>query len=101
MRYEEKLFESLTEEGKERDPYMRFIEEKIETVYIDKNRKILDDETHLPIRKLYPHFKKWFEKIYPKIQPHSFVQAKSNFYVPNRLGKEDSVKGWIGLKIKQ
>lgn len=102
LKYESKLFETLVEDAKDRDPYIRFIREKIEPVYISQAKKLIDKDTYLNMRMIYPHYKKWFEKNYPHIPVHSFVQANANFQVQGRLGNpQDQVKGWNGLRIKR
>lgn len=102
LAYESKLFETLVEDAKDRDPYIRFIREKIEPVYISQAKKIIDKDTYLNIRMIYPHYKKWFETNYPRIPVHSFVQAAANFQVPGRLGDpHDKVRGWVGIRIKR
>jgi hypothetical protein len=102
LQYESKLFETLVEDAKDRDPYIRFIREKIEPVYISQARKQIDKEAYLNIRMVYPHYKKWFETNYPHIPVHSFVQSNANFQVPGRLGDyHDKVRGWVGIRIKR
>lgn len=102
LQYESKLFETLVEDAKDRDPYIRFIREKIEPVYISQAKKIIDKDAYLNMRMIYPHYKKWFEINYPRIPVHSFVQATANFHVPGRLGEpHDKVKGWVGIRIKR
>lgn len=102
LKYESKLFETLVEDAKDRDPYIRFIKEKIEPVYINQAKKQIDKDAYLNMRMVYPHYKKWFETNYPHIPVHSFVQANANFQVPGRLGDfHDKVRGWVGIRIKR
>jgi hypothetical protein len=102
LKYETKLFETLVEDSKNRDPYIRFMKEKIEPVYIHPAKKVVDKDTYLNIRMIYPHYKKWYETNYPHIPVHSFVQSLANFQVPGRLGPmHDPIKGWMGLRIKK
>jgi hypothetical protein len=106
LKYETKLFETLVEDSKNRDPYIRFIKEKIEPVYIHSfkkdKKKAIDEDVYLNIRMIYPHYKKWYETNYPHIPVHSFVQSLANFQVSGRLGPmSDPIKGWIGLRIKK
>ena len=102
LAYESKLFETLVEDTKDRDPYIRFIREKIEPVYINRAKKQIDKDAYLNMRMIYPHYKKWFEINYPYIPVHSFVQAYANFQVSGRLGDyQDKVRGWVGVRIKR
>ena len=104
LQYETKLFETLVEDSKNRDPYIRFIKEKIEPVYVNPiaKTKVIDKDIFLNMRMIYPHYKKWYETNYPHIPVHSFVQSLVNFQVSGRLGKmDDPVKGWMGLRIRK
>ena len=104
LKYETKLFETLVDESKNRDPYIRFMKEKIEPVYVNPiaKKKAIDKDVYLTMRMIYPHYKKWYETNYPHIPVHSFVQAQANFQVPGRLGPmNDPIKGWMGLRIKK
>lgn len=96
--FEHKVYESLTEEGKEHDVYKRFIKEKIETVFINKK---VDDCTILKMRTLYPYYRKWFETKFPRIPVPGYAHVRANFIHNDRLGKETSKDGWIGLTIKR
>ena len=96
--FEHKVYESLTEEGKEHDVYKRFIKEKIETVFINKK---VDDCTILKMRTLYPHYRKWFETKFPRIPVPGYAHVRANFIHNDRLGKETINDGWIGLTIKR
>jgi hypothetical protein len=101
-KYEKNLFESLIDESKERDPYVKFIKDKIEFMYLDKDKKRIDKDYHLNMTSIYPHYRKWFEMNYPRINPQNFVHSKANFLVVGRLGPEhDRVKGWYGIRIKK
>jgi hypothetical protein len=96
--FENKVYDSLTEKGKENDVYKRFIKEKIETVYLNKK---VNEDVILKMRVLYPHYKKWFEDKFPRITAPSYAHVRSNFIHNNRLGKETGKEGWIGLTIKR
>jgi hypothetical protein len=96
--FENKVYDSLTEKGKENDVYKRFIKEKIDTVYLNKK---IDEDVVLKMRVLYPHYKKWFEDKFPRITAPSYAHVRSNFIHMNRLGKETGKDGWIGLTIKK
>jgi hypothetical protein len=96
--YEKILYESLTEDGKTRDPYKRFIQEKLELVYLNKK---VDDGTILKMRTLYPHYKKWYEINFPRMIVPDYVHVRSNFIHTDRLGVETAKDGWIGYKIKK
>jgi hypothetical protein len=96
--FEHKVYDSLTEKGKESDVYKRFIKEKIETIYLNKK---VNEDVILKMRVLYPHYKKWFEDKFPRINAPSYSHVHSNFIHKDRLGKETGKEGWIGLSIKK
>jgi hypothetical protein len=96
--YEKILYESLTEDGKTRDPYKRFIQEKLELVYINKK---IDDGTLLKMRVLYPHYRKWHESNFPRMPVPDYVHVRANFIHVDRLGPENAKDGWVGYKIKK
>ena len=78
--------------------YKRFIKEKIETIYLNKK---VNEDVILKMRVLYPHYKKWFEDKFPRINAPSYTHVHSNFIHKDRLGKETGKEGWIGLSIKK
>ena len=96
--YEKILYESLTEDSKTRDPYNRFIQEKLELVYFNKK---IDDGTILKMRVLYPYYRKWHELNFPRMPVPDYVHVRSNFIHIDRLGAETSKDGWVGYKIKK
>lgn len=100
--FEKQMFEELTDESKTRDPYVRFIKEKIETVYLDCYRKKIDKDAILTMNLLYPHFRRWFNKNYPTLPQHIYAKSRASFLVPGRLGPftSEGKEAWIGLKIK-
>ena len=101
--FEKQMFEELTEEGKARDPYVRFIKEKVETVYLDCYRKKIDKDTILTMNLLYPHFRRWFDKNYPTLPQHIYAKSRASFLVYGRLGPftAEGREAWVGLKIKR
>jgi hypothetical protein len=100
--FEKKMFEELTDGGKARDPYVRFIKEKVENVYLDYHRKKIDKDTILTMNLLYPHFRRWFNKNYPTLPQHIYAKSRASFLVPGRLGPftVEGKEAWIGMKIK-
>jgi hypothetical protein len=100
--FEKQMFEELTESGKARDPYVRFIKENIESVYLDYHRKKIDKDTILTMNLLYPHFRRWFDKNYPTLPQHTYAKSRASFIVYGRLGPYTATgkEAWIGLKIK-
>jgi hypothetical protein len=100
--FEKQMFEELTEGGKARDPYVRFIKEKVENVYLDYHRKKIDKDTILTMNLLYPHFRRWFDKNYPTLPQHTYAKSRASFLVQGRLGPftAEGKEAWFGLKIK-
>ena len=100
--FEKKMFEELTDGGKARDPYVRFIKEKVENVYLDYHRKKIDKDTILTMNLLYPHFRRWFNKNYPTLPQHIYAKSRASFLVPGRLGPftAEGKEAWVGMKIK-
>jgi len=100
--FEKKMFEEITDESKSRDPYVRFIKEKVEKVYLDFYRKKIDKDTILTLNLLYPHFRRWFDKNYPTLPQHSYAKARASFIVSGRLGNftVEGREAWFGLRVK-
>jgi hypothetical protein len=97
--FERKIFEELTEESKERDPFVRFIKERVEQVFYNLSLKKIDEDTILSMNKLYPHFKRWFEKTFPTIPVYTYTKARANFLV--RIGPFTTSEGWKGYRLKK
>jgi len=97
--FEKKVFEELTEESKDRDPFVRFIKERVEQVFYNLSLKKVDEDTILSMNKLYPHFKRWFERTFPTVPVYTYVKARANFLV--RIGPFTTSEGWRGYRLKK
>jgi hypothetical protein len=97
--FELEILKTLTKEEKKRDPILRFINEKIEKMYIANTRK-LDKHNRLTPEEIYPTFHTWFRKTFPRDFVISLNRMKDEMSRYGRLGPlHDNV--WFGIKIKK
>jgi hypothetical protein len=97
--FELEILKTLTKEEKQRDPILRFIQEKIEKIYIANTNK-LDRHNILTPEEIYPSFHTWFRKTYPRDFVISLNRMKDEMSRYGRLGPlKENV--WVGIKIKK
>jgi hypothetical protein len=97
--FELEILKTLTKEEKLRDPILRFIDEKIEKMYIANTRK-LDKHNRLTPEEMYPFFHTWFRKTFPRDFVISLIRMKDEMSRHGRLGPlKDNV--WVGIQIKK
>jgi hypothetical protein len=97
--FELEILKTLSSEEKQRDPILRFINEKIEKIYI-ANTKKLDKHNRITPEHMYPKFHSWFRKNFPHDCMISLNRMKDEMSRYGRLGPlYDNV--WFGIKIKK
>lgn len=83
------------------DPYLRYINEKIEIVYIDKEQTKVDKSIKKSPPDLYSSFSKWFKSRNPGLVIPSSAKFEKEIVRPGRLGPLDSKGKWTGVDVKK
>jgi hypothetical protein len=97
--FELDILKTLTKEERRNDPILRFIDEKIEKVYIANTKKI-DKNSSLTPEQIYPFFHAWFRKEFPRDFVISLRRMKDEMCRHGRLGPlKDNT--WFSVKIKK
>lgn len=81
----------------ENDPTLRFIQERLETVYLDQERKNIDTARSLTCNEIYSVFKAWFSQSYPGAPLVTQPTFKAN--LEQRIGKPGQNGRWYGIAI--
>jgi phage/plasmid-associated DNA primase len=92
--------DAIEEHWRKNDPYLLFIEEKIEHSYKDIDKKEINTDTNLSMTDLYPVFKEWFKQNYPNRNVPTLPQVKDDLQMSGRLGRQSKRNNWSGIRIK-
>lgn len=97
--FELEILKILSKEERRNDPILRFIDEKIEKIYIPNTKK-KDIHNCFTPEKLYPLFHTWFRKEFPRDVVISLKRMREELSRYGRLGPlKDNL--WTGIKFKK
>jgi phage/plasmid-associated DNA primase len=82
----------------ENDPMAGFIGERLQQVYLDADRKLIDTSRSLTASEIYPVFKAWFAQNYPGVQV--ITQPSFKVSLQQHLGPQTN-RRWCGIALTQ
>lgn len=84
------------------NPYIMFIREKLEYVYLDNSKKEIDLTIGVSAIDMYPAFKRWHNDSFPGREVPKKPKFKKEMMKPNMLGPNvDDNKRWLGIRVKK
>jgi len=98
-----KIVEELIEKHfEENNPYKNFLEEKLEYVYKNEEKTIIDKDVTLKSTELYVVFTKWFKEKYPDRYIRNLAQVKIDLCLTKGLLGPQPIRGcWLGIRLKE